>query len=417
MQQVFLIILLICCCFRLLHSEVQPHIPLSTSKQQQVPPYDQYIALCTFSNLYNIPCVVSGFSNEKNHSLDLTVSASLVYSTREKSDSKNILDVYDDFCTMKNNLISSSSTGSLAVAARGKCSFVKKVRVAQNLGYKALLLVNSDDDLFVVGGGDDTHDIHIPLFLVTRSFSAYLKVDKMNYRNEHDLIDVHLQFSKAKYMKYEFQAIGSVHMMGIMLLTALLIYPIGTFSFSPSTTIDTNTNIVQRRHYVICFLVVLISFTLRLGTMRISSPFIAGHNKFNHNETDERIYHTLVDAVLKNVYDYRLDIDTVRKFQLSEENYSDSIFIHPPMFTYMSAFLHSTIDVPLALISIIYHLITCVCIVFLIVFSDINCTRDNDMNRGRVAVTAVQLFCFCPVAFFCSQKVKQMPTLLYIHVI
>ena len=147
--------------------------------------------------------------------------------------------------------------------------------------------------------------------------------------------------------------------------------------------------------------------------MRVSSPYSTGHNKFNHNETDERIYHTLVDAVLKNMYDYRLDIDTVRRFQLSEENYSDSLFIHPPIFTYLSAFLYSSIDIPLALVSIIYHLLTCICIIFMVASIDIATTQECGMTRGRVAITAVQLFSFCPIAFFCSQKVM----ILYVCIV
>ena len=347
---------------------------------------------------------MSGFSDEKNHSLELTITTSLV---QQNSRDDEIVDVYDDFCSVKNSLISSTSTGSLAIAARGKCSFVEKVRVAQHLGYKALLLVNSDDDLFVAGGGDDASDLYIPLFLVARSFSAYLKIDQMNGKIGDELSSVHLQFSGAKTKRYEFQEVGSVQILGIFLLTALITYSMGVSSpVSSSTFKNKNMNSMQKCHYAISSLIVMLSFTLRLGTLRVSSPYGSGHNKFNHNETDERIYHTLVDAVIQNVFDYRLDADTIWRFQLSPENYSDSIFIHPPMFTYISAFLHNTMDIPLAIVSVIYHLVTCVCLVFIVSSIDITTTRDSGMAHGRIGMTALQLFVFCPIAFFCSQKVQ-----------
>jgi hypothetical protein len=70
---------------------------------------------------------------------------------------------------------------------------------------------------------------------------------------------------------------------------------------------------------------------LRLGTHRISNPESLSHDRFNHHETDERIYHALVDGVLKSWDTYTLrDHEIVSKFRLAKSNYNDALFIHPP---------------------------------------------------------------------------------------
>ena len=91
--------------------------------------------------------------------MELTISTFHVQ--KIQSGREDAIVAYDDFCGLKNTLIASTSRGSLAIAARGKCSFIEKARNAQKLGYKALLLVNSEDDLFVVGGSDDNRNEYV----------------------------------------------------------------------------------------------------------------------------------------------------------------------------------------------------------------------------------------------------------------
>ena len=59
--------------------------------------------------------------------------------------------------------------GAVAVVERGVCSFVQKARRVQAAGGIGVLFVNTDDDLFVVGGEDGDEDIELPAVMVRAS--------------------------------------------------------------------------------------------------------------------------------------------------------------------------------------------------------------------------------------------------------
>jgi hypothetical protein len=88
----------------------------------------------------------------------------------------------------------------------------------------------------------------------------------------------------------------------------------------------------------------MLSVLLKLGSQRVSDVSARSHDRHNHREADERIFHALVDSVLKSwdINDYTLrGHELLENYQLAKSNYGDKLFIHPPIFVYLSALLHS----------------------------------------------------------------------------
>ena len=352
-----------------------------------------YSASCSFStDIVNIPitveCLVSNDSTKRNHKLDLQIAQNLVNK-----------DVLDDYCTPRSDLTSGVSRGMLAIARRGFCSFAEKAIVAQSLGYKAIVVVNDDDELFVIGTSGEAH-VRIPVFLVGKTLLQNLRDLLVNPKVAvgSEMINAHLQFDKAKQEKYAFQDSSVPSKMGIALSLCLLVSPI-IRCFTGGLGRDRKG---KNFHTMQCVVILLLGFTLRLGTLRIFSPFSADHSRFNHNETDERIYQFLVDSISVNWKKYRLDNGFIHRYQLSKENYGDDLFIHPPLFVYLSACLHH-FDVSLAIIPSIFHLLTALCIISILEGMDV----PPHVDKNSVIIKAVQFFVFCPIGFFCSQKVSK----------
>ncbi|CAM2066123.1 M36 family metallopeptidase [Sulfidibacter corallicola] len=66
-------------------------------------------------------------------------------------------------------------TGNIALLDRGSCSFVDKVRNAQNAGAIGVIIVNNQGDGLVNPGGDNAEDINIPSLFVGQTFGTSLK--------------------------------------------------------------------------------------------------------------------------------------------------------------------------------------------------------------------------------------------------
>ena len=124
--------------------------------------------------------------------------------------------------------------------------------------------------------------------------------------------------------------------------------------------------------------------------------------------------------VLNNFLDYRLHPHTIQELHLAEENYSDSVFIHPPLFVYLSAGLHRFCALPIPLIPIVLQTVA-LCLLPLI-SKCVLCMVNNlyavfggkdEQNRSEyfsesdifsVGVTAMLFLSCCPIAAFSSQK-------------
>eukprot|EP01043_Picozoa_sp_COSAG02_P016056 COSAG02_NODE_699_length_18369_cov_9.690203_12_plen_1083_part_00 len=64
---------------------------------------------------------------------------------------------------------SAEISGCVAVIERGTCSFVQKARRAQAAGAIGVLFVNTDEELFIIGGDDGDDDIELPVVMVRAS--------------------------------------------------------------------------------------------------------------------------------------------------------------------------------------------------------------------------------------------------------
>ena len=98
-------------------------------------------------------CLIAQFSAGQNLSLALTLST-------------EALKLCGKFCDAEQHLSSKALKSSVAIAHRGTCPFEKKRDVATLLGYRALIIINNEDN-FVVLGGELAEGI--PVFLVHKS--------------------------------------------------------------------------------------------------------------------------------------------------------------------------------------------------------------------------------------------------------
>lgn len=194
---------------------------------------------------------------------------------------------------------------------------------------------------------------------------------------------------------------------------------------------------------VICVMTLCLLFLLlRLGTFRLLPALSNGssasgmideneveliNNQFNHKETDELIFQVssgvyslvlhypsvqkLTAYVSRNLFDYSLkDKDIIRQFNLAPENYSDSLFIHPPLFVYLSAFLIYCCKLTLPAVPILYQLVTLLLIPAITPYVDPTLTSPRQHQQqsyyvvNHTSLTAMVVLLCCPLCAFCSQK-------------
>jgi hypothetical protein len=109
-----------------------------------------------------------------------------------------------------------------------------------------------------------------------------------------------------------------------------------------------------------------------------------------------------VNSVLSDASDYRLHASTIQELGLAPENYNDSLFIHPPVFVYLSAALHGCLGVPLPLIPLLLQGAT---LLLMVVICRAISPRTASGGCGSSAgLQAWVLLSCCPIAAFCSQK-------------
>jgi hypothetical protein len=182
-------------------------------------------------------------------------------------------------------------TNKLAIAVRGSCTFAMKVANAELAGYKALLIVNHDDSLFVYGGEPSSTKSSIPSFLITPS--AIENITKIA-NNQLDKLYFSLVYNKAKPDVFQFNDINLPKYM----LTLVLLLLVGIISYLFYEYPTQNTNSFSTRTYTIFIIVLMFHFSLRLGTYRISNSYGVNDDIFNHKETDEIIYKVCGNVVL-----------------------------------------------------------------------------------------------------------------------
>ena len=187
-------------------------------------------------------------------------------------------------------------------------------------------------------------------------------------------------------------------------------------------------------------IVLLFAAACRLGTYRVLMA--EGFAEYHHQETDEKVFASLTQAVEKDWRAYFLGPDVVRRLRLSPENYGDTLFIHPPFFVYISMFLVRYCGLSLPSVSLVFHLGVMLLLPLMVRFCGFDVRdqwrrhrrdrlQDKDglshnvsshsydeddvvapprtsiseyYSEGAVALWALVIYVFDPLAFFCSQK-------------
>lgn len=92
----------------------------------------------------------------------------------------------------------------------------------------------------------------------------------------------------------------------------------------------------------------------------------------------------------------------ISTFQLAKENYDFPIFHHPPLFVYLSSFLHYTCSLPLPLIPILYQIVVLLIIPLIVSLV----LRDTALEHriSHISFRAMVVWLVCPIAALCSQK-------------
>eukprot|EP01036_Dinobryon_divergens_P034784 gene34784-44988_t len=375
-----------------------------------------------------------------------------------------------DFCQVDNEgCLFDENSSSIAVALRGNCTFDVKASTAYKMGHKALVVINSEakgEEVFPMGSSDPEYSAQIPIVMISYSswqhlysvsensgqeMTAHLSIDisRQDNRAIPGLLHEHILnkpqgVKKSKlFLKFVANSIaGSCGLILAVLTIAWLVVNCeivlnGQSIIVPSTQSGGGGGGDNQIGYVtvalVCLIGAIVVFPLalyvRLGTLRellltpaevsADSHYLGGRSSlfgtYNHRETDEVIFETLVYSVGKRWNDYSLRgkpiIDSLR---LAKENYNDALFIHPPFFVYTSAFLYYYLSIPLPVVPLIFHFATAAmipiilsCILrnsFEISKQDTHLNLNLRMCYSAMAIKAMIVFLCCPIAAFCSQK-------------
>ena len=112
-------------------------------------PRDQFGGTCSCDE-QSVACVVALFSKHSNFSLP---NSGIRYFKT------------NPFC-INESVNAEVADNILAVVHRGGCAFDMKARVAASNGFSALLIINSEDELFPVGSSDPDFQASIPVLLI-----------------------------------------------------------------------------------------------------------------------------------------------------------------------------------------------------------------------------------------------------------
>ena len=426
-----------------------------------VPPYlaDNSAGQCT---LYydesrdvgaSIPCSVAFFS-----SFNFAVKGNVLYDQQFTG------------CIEDASYVSTFEKTILAVQ-RGSCAFDVKASMASKLGYKALVVINNvNSEPFPMGSDEATFVSSIPAVMIPQHAFSSMDNDgsdtplmmKVKYSGATHTIE------SVRINQWRDYNVYLVHQLSLIVFLCVLLYlcqcaileytrhnlklkkeeekdalkrehmqknihnrnnsddsQYGTISIDSSSCSDDEVlqeithrstllnkllvYIQERLPYIItAFMVIL----LRLGTYRLLDTNNHTSTTYHHRETDEVIFSSLIHDVGLDFHDYTLkDKPLLSQIGLTAENYQDSVFIHPPIFVYLSVFLHDYLGMALPSISILFHLITAGFLADIMhfgkFFRDISLKDKKRSHRMEelASLWAVVIYSLDPLAFFCGQKI------------
>ena len=156
---------------------------------------------------------------------------------------------------IEENIFSINDGNPIVMLDRGSCSFVTKTRNAQNIGAKAVIVVNNNDDyihdIYAIDDGTGS-DIKVPMMLISKSDGEKLKVffrNKLKYINQD--LKVLMKFELKKSDKINFEIIWSSTNLEIYNLLSNLqeilnSFPAESFHFYPIYYIQSHPNFVPK---------------------------------------------------------------------------------------------------------------------------------------------------------------------------
>lgn len=359
---------------------------------------------------YEVKCEVGNGSDDRGVGLPCQCSLFSYYNFAVVG-TVGMLPEACDMCDMASSFGCSMKEVNVDVAAvlRGGCSFDTKALIAKNLGYEALIIVNTapNEDAFPMGTQDSEFVSAIPVVMMHRVSQEYLS----STSSPPMMIEMVLDHARPPLSNIGEQD-EDISLLGKMLeyvppLPSLL------RTFGPaillclvcvlSTPFKLQLLTGRRRNQLLTFLLTALFVLMRLGTFRTMEG--SGGTELHHTETDERIFTALVDNVEKDFLDYSLrNSNTVSTLGLSVENYGDDIFIHPPVFVYSLYALKRFVGSSLPLSIVIIHTATLLLVKQITILIASRFGAPDGTARST-SLLAMAIFMSCPLAAFCSQKI------------
>lgn len=309
----------------------------------------------------------------------------------------------------------------LAVVRRGNCSFEVKARSASYLGFAALIVVNEDDksgeEPFPMGTTNASFQSSIPAVMVGKSFLSQLASCRPSPSPRagaaRETAHLRMYFEKSTSSGHGAPHPGNVpppspslspSPQGIFTAAVLASFAMVACIMRYATLLWPAWTLNSGLPALSYLTIMVFALALRLGTFRVllhgtdTSPPI-----YNHRETDERIFETLVNSVSLDVYDYTVHNKPILEgLHLSRDNYGDSLFIHPPLYVYTCMLLKRYLGLSLPAISLVCNAITMLLLPVVIRLGDL---YQGSHTRGSIEFWSLLLYIFCPITHFCSQKI------------
>jgi hypothetical protein len=302
------------------------------------------------------------------------------------------------------------SDSDVAAVMRGACSFDMKARNAMRLGYHALIIINHDpeQESFPMGAGDKSFTSNIPVVMMAHGSKEYLSRASTTINMNLDNVKVptttrssgidganNSEAGGAKYNAAQITYLLQMLVMG------------GGFVFLAGTVVVlANPFTVSHKfaHNVAVWLIVILFVAVRMGTFRALETS-DGLSSYHHQETDERIFESLVNSVLSDWRAYSLQgTGMIAQLGLSIENYGDAVFIHPPLFVYTLAVLRGVVGLALPASILVMH----AAMLFLVRELALIMGQRSEWaatTNDTAGVLAMVVYTCCPLGAFCSQKV------------
>ena len=345
----------------------------------------------------SVPCQVAFFSN-----YDFNVAGAAV-------------EVGEDLCDgIGGRRAAAAHEGrELAVVRRGNCSFEVKARTASERGYAALVVVNEEEQTgaepFPMGTANASFKSSVPAVMVGSSFLSQLASCRASDATSYETARLRLYFEKSttsngqdvEALPPPFMQRLSAAALAVLAVVAVAVVCVMRYATHlwPEWTL---TSGLPAFSYLA---IVAFALALRLGTFRVlvhgtdTNPPV-----YNHRETDERIFETLVNSVSLDFYDYTIhDKPILDSLRLARENYGDALFIHPPVFVYACMLLRRYLGLSLPAVSLLCNATTMLLLPVLIRLGGFY--EGHGRPQGSIEFWSLLIYIFCPITHFCSQKI------------